>query len=466
MSATRSLADDFAPADLAAWRALAEKGLKGRPFDELIHRTADGLEIQPLYTSADAGGRTGPLTSPAVDVTRPWDLRGVVSATDPVEANRIALEHLNGGAASLLVEARGALADQDGLVPALKGVLLELASVALDAGADGARAADALAVAAKGSPRAALALHLDAPSAWATSEGADLAALTISFANTALRHAAAYPQASLFMASGVAVHDAGGTEVQELAFMAAGAVQAARAAEAAGGDPAQALARTVLGLSADQDVLLTIAKLRAARLIWRQLAGAVGIDAPARIEARGSRRMLTSLDAETNLLRQTAACFAAAVGGADAIALDPFDRVLGIDSPVALRQSRNIQLVLMEESHLGRVADPLAGAFAVEQLTDQLARRAWAAFQAIEAEGGLNAALLSGRLPDQVAEAAEARAARIASGDLVMIGVNQHPRPGDAPPPPVSVADCPLPLRRDAVAFELKAFEEAAHAAS
>jgi hypothetical protein len=148
---------------------------------------------------------------------------------------------------------------------------------------------------------------------------------------------------------------------------------------------AQAWGGIVLGLSADADYFATLAKLRAARLIWDRLTSACGVTVAARIEARSSRRMLTAQDPWTNMLRQTAAGVGAALGGADAIQLGCFTDALGRPTPFARRQSRNAQLVLMEESHLGRVADPAGGAWFLESLTDDLARRAWARFQAIEA---------------------------------------------------------------------------------
>jgi methylmalonyl-CoA mutase len=132
-----------------------------------------------------------------------------------------------------------------------------------------------------------------------------------------------------------------------------------------------------------------------------------------------------------NLLRLTAAAFAGAVGGAQAVVLDPFTAPLGGDNPLARRQARNTQLILMEESHLGRVADPAGGAFFFEQLTDDLARAGWTRFQGIEAEGGLAAALLSGSLSDDVAKAREALIASARDGSTPILGVSLYPADED-----------------------------------
>ena len=212
--------------------------------------------------------------------------------------------------------------------------------------------------------------------------------------------------------------------------MLASAVSYARALEAAGLRAGEALGRVTLGLSADNMTFVTLAKTRAARMLWGRLCEATGVAVPARIEARSSRRMLSAADAWTNLLRLTAAGFGAGAGGADALVLDPFDVVAGAPSALAVRQARNIQLVLMEEAHLGRVADPAGGSWFVESLTRELAQAAWGLFQTIEAGGGIVAGL--DRLADQVAQARAERDAALKDGQTQMIGVTVH-RPADAP---------------------------------
>ncbi|MBN8552185.1 MAG: methylmalonyl-CoA mutase [Caulobacterales bacterium] len=423
-----SLTEGFAAPDLEAWKKAAVKTAPDARIEALIWRTLDGLEIQPLYGAWNAGEPVGPRRAAAADTARPWDLRSAVFAGTPGEANAGALKALDGGAASILlpVEAAG-LASSDAMGQALDGVLLELATVALDGGAAAVEAANALAVAAKGSPQAKLAFHLD-PVTTIARDGPDLFEAAV---QTAMRHQAAYPAAELFLASGRFVHEAGGTEAQELATMLASAVAYGRALEAAGLKPDAALGRITLGLAADQMTFLTLAKMRAARALWAQVCAASGVAVPARIEARSSRRMLSAADPWTNLLRLTAAGFGAGAGGADAVVLDPFDVLIETPTPLALRQARNIQLVLMEEAHLGRVADPAGGSWFVESLTRELAEAAWAQFQAIEADGGVTASL--DRLADEVAAAHAERDQQLKAGERQMIGVTVH-RPADAKP--------------------------------
>lgn len=433
------LAGAFATPTLEQWRALAEKTLKGAPFERLVTTTYDGLTIQPLYTQAEPVAEA--RRAPAVDALRPWDLRSVVDHADPARANEQALADLENGGASILLRldpsgADGVAAtDRDALERALSGVLLDLAPVALDAGYLGPRASDWLAALAKGAPEAPLAFHLDPLSAFAQTGASPgpIQAHVISAAQTAARHAPAYAKASFFLASGRVAHEAGGSKAQELAFMAAAAVAYARAMTRAGLTIDDAFARIVLGVAADADYFATIAKLRAARAIWARLTAACGVDVPARIEARGSRRMLSTLDPWTNLLRQSAAVFGAACGGADAIVLDPFTRLLGRPTDFARRQARNVQLVLMEEAGLGRVADPAGGAWFVEHLTRDLARKAWAEFQAIEAEGGLDAALEAGRFAGDVAAIRTRREADVARRKTGLVGVSEYADLNGAP---------------------------------
>ncbi len=425
------------------WRAEAEKALKGRAIESLLHLDADGLAVRPLYGRANA---CEPVFAPrAADADgRPWDLRTLSEGDDPEAVNAAVLADLEGGAASVIL-AGAVLADSEPLGRALSGVAMELAPVAMDAGIDGPDAANALAVAAKGAPRARLMFHLDPLTAFATSGGAPrpIAAHVELAANTAARHAGAYPEATFFLATGRAAHEAGGSAGQELGFAAAAAATYLRAAIDAGLPLERALAGTVLGVSVDADYFDSLAKVRALRLMWRSLSRAFGHETPAVIEARSSRRMLAARDPWPNLLRLTAAGFAGAVGGAEAVVLDGFSRARGRPDAFARRQARNTQLVLMEEALIGRVADPAAGSWFLDHRTRDLAEAGWAEFQRIEREGGLIASLHGGAIQQRVAQSRATLANAFGEGGTQLVGVTKFV---DADVRPVSVeADPPLP---------------------
>ncbi len=430
------LADDFAPATRADWLKLVDKTIGGAPLETLVRRTDDGLPIQPLYAAEDSAEPARPALAPR-EGERAWDARALIAHPDPARANAEALEDLEGGAASVVVRidptgrAGVAVGSADGLARVLDGVVLELASVALDAGFLGAKAVDWLAAAAKSSPNARLEFHLDPLGALAEAGASPgpIEAHLIAAAGVGARLAEPYPKASLFLASGRIVHEAGGGEALELGFMAASALAYAKALAGAGLNLEAAFARIVLGLAVDGDYFVSMAKLRAARAIWNRIVGACGVSLAARIEARSSGRMIAARDPWTNMLRLTQAGFAAAAGGADTVVLGCFTDALGLPIGSARRQSRNIQLVLMEEAGLGRVSDPAGGAWCLESLTDEIARAGWAAFQAIEAEGGAAAALASGLIARETETVRAARQARIAEGEIKLVGVTVYPNP-------------------------------------
>lgn len=426
------------------WREAAQKALKDRPIESLVHLDADGLAVRPLYAAA-SGVEPLSASRPSDADGRAWDLRAVVEGDDPAAVNTAVLTELQGGAASVLI-AGEVLRDSEPLRRALDGVALELAPVALDAGIDGPDAANALAVAAKGAPRARLRFHLDPISAFAEAGGSPRPAdehLMLA-ANTAQRHAGAYPEASFFLASGRVAHEAGGSIAQELAFAASSAVAYARAALEAGMTLERALAGTVVGLAVDQEYFDSLAKVRAMRLIWRNLTRALGCETPAVIEARSSRRMLAARDPWPNLLRLTAAGFAGGVGGADVVVLDGFTTAAGRPDAFARRQARNTQLVLMEEASLGRVDDPAAGSWFLDSRTRELAEAGWAEFQAIEAEGGVIEALVGGVVQPRIARARALRQTAYADGSAQIVGVTKFvdpdPRPAPVEARPVSAA--------------------------
>ena len=452
MTHAADLARSFPPATPADWRILVEKTLKDQPLESLHRTTVEGLPIAPLYGPGGVPAAT--FTPRPHDAERPWDVRAQISHPDPLQANSDLLSELEGGAASALlrIDPTGAggiaIGSAEGLAQVLDGVVLEFAPVALDAGFLGPRAADWLAAAAKGSPTALLHFHLDPLSAFAEAGASPgpVEAHLVSAATVASRLADIHPKAGLFLASGRVVHEAGGGEALELAFAVAAAVTYAKALVRAGLSMDQAWSGITLGLSADADYFVTLAKLRAARVVWDRLTAACGVEPPACIEARSSRRMLTAQDAWTNMLRLSAAAVGAALGGADAVVLGAFSDPLGYPTAFARRQSRNAQLVLMEEAHLGRVTDPAAGAGYVEALSDEIARAAWAEFQAIEAGGGLIEALAQGRVAEGVAKA---MAAREAAGKPRIVGVTAFPpaQPAEieVETPMASPVDAPAP---------------------
>jgi methylmalonyl-CoA mutase len=230
------------------------------------------------------------------------------------------------------------------------------------------------------------------------------------------------------LADGRPVHDAGGSEAQELAFTLAAAIAYLRALEAGGIDLDTARNALSFRLVADADQFLTMAKFRALRLLWARIEQACGLTpGPIFIGAQTAWRMLTRRDAYVNMLRATIATFSAGLGGANAITVLPHTLALGLPDAFARRVARNTQLVLLEESNLAKVSDPAAGSGGIETLTQQLCEAAWSLFQEIEKAGGVFTSLEQGLIQRKIAATRAVREANIARRKEVLTGATEFP---------------------------------------
>jgi methylmalonyl-CoA mutase len=230
-----------------------------------------------------------------------------------------------------------------------------------------------------------------------------------------------------------------------LAFVLSTALAYLRALEAEGVSLDAARRMIFFRLSADADQFLTIAKFRSLRKLWARIEAACELaPEPAFVSAETAWRMMARRDPHVNILRATIAVFAAALGGANGITVLPFTSALGLPDRFARRIARNTQLVLLEESHLGKVTDPAAGSGVVEELTDQLCRAAWVLFQEIEAAGGIAAALAGGLIQQRVADVRAKRAAAVARRQDALTGVSIFPNVAEAE----ATVDLPAPARR------------------
>ena len=329
------------------------------------------------------------------------------------------------------------LADLDAL---LAGVMLDIIPVRIDAGTSAGHVAAMLAakVERDGVDPASLtiAFGIDPVGAFArrgTLEDWAGAAAKASDAVLALRRRGF--GGSQLVADGRVIHDAGGSEVQELAYVLGAAVQYWRMLEAADLPLAEAAQALSVVLSVDADQFLSTAKVRAMRKLWARLETACGL-APSHLDlhAETAWRMLTRVDPAVNWLRTTTAVFAAGVGGADHVVVEPWTAAIGLPDAFARRIARNTQLILIEESNLHRVADPAAGSGGMEALTDELCKRAWAQFQDWEKAGGIVAALSANLVQPAVAKVRAERAAAIAKRREPLTGASEFPNVHEAMP--------------------------------
>lgn len=442
------------PADEAAWRALVEQGLKGAKWDRLVGKTSDGIALEPLYretdvaTASDASGFPG--AAPFVRGARQgaWLIRQAYAHPDLEKTNTSILADLAGGVGGieLVVDPRGergvAVNDAASLDHALAQVILEAAPISLDAGDFALPAAELLEAKLKGVATPGTAFNVD-PIGVLMGNGAIGPNDITSAAQFAARIRKQLPTATAIRVDARPVHESGGTEAQEIATALSSGIAYLRALTDAGLAIDAAATTLAFSIAVGPDVLIEAAKLRALRLCWARVleaSGAAPTQRAARVHAFTGTRMLTRYDAQTNILRITTAAFGAAIGGADVITTANFTDALGGPTPFARRVARNTQHVLLEECRLGHVADPAGGSWFVEKLTRDLADKAWALMQQIEAQGGIVAALQSGWLQAAVGEARTARQRAIATRRETITGVTDFPLLA-AKAPEVDVSD-------------------------
>lgn len=434
-----SLASEFPAATSEAWRGLVDRVLKGADFDKkLVSRTYDGLRIEPLYQKATPAGLIG-RSQPG-----PWRVAARLDHPDPGAANALALADLEGGADAIVLTEAGAPTgrgfgltslDVDGLDQALQGVMLDLVTLGLETAPFKGREAAALVTelaARRGHEPGALTIDfgLDPIGDLARSGCLPLPwpDLAKRFAETAAWLSEAGFGGSRARIDARAYHEAGASEAQELAAALATGVAYLRALEA-GGHTLEA-ARDWLSflLIADADEFLTVAKLRALRLLWAKVEAGCGLaPKPLRLHAETAWRSTTRRDPWVNLLRGTIAAFSAGIGGADLVTVLPFTAALGLPDAFARRLARNTQIILLEEANVWRVQDPVAGSGGFEALTEALAEEAWRLFQAIEQEGGLVESLRRGALQGRIAATRAQRDTATATRRNAITGTSEFP---------------------------------------
>ena len=464
------LGSDFPTIDRAAWQKEVEADLKGVPFAKrMFSHSYEGIELRALYTeevfptAGDPAGLPGypPFVrgaQPLGNVLTGWDIRQEHAHPDPAVANAQILEDLNGGVTSIDLRLDGAarhgldaddpraaeLTGRDGVSISsvadvgrlAHGVKLGMAGFHFDAGAAFLPAASLYIAFAKQSgvplnelrggfnadPLKALARdgYLPVPLYTALRQMADLAAWTAE-------------NASLMTAvevSSTPYHNAGATAVADIAFTIATGIDYLRALTEAGLDVETAARQITFSIGLGCRFYLAIAKIRALRRLWADLINASGGSAQAQkmtLRVSTGRRVLTTRYQSLNILRNTVACYAGAVAGADIITTTPFDTPTGLPTEVSRRNARNTQLILAEECHLPQVIDPAGGSWYIEWYTNEVARRAWEIFRQIEAQGGMIKAVVNGWVAEQIKPTEAAREKDIATRKVAVTGVSEHP---------------------------------------
>lgn len=419
---SRNLADDAPDSDV--WAKLTKK-------------TLDGIDIAPLGTPELTSGLADPGLPGQAPFTRgtaaarelqAWDIRGHFIDPDAKLTTEHIMADLENGVNSLWLSVGTGAIGLDALPAMLDKVFVNLAPVILDAPSEPLEAAKAF---------ADIINEMDVDVHPNTNLGADpIGSAFRGHGETStdvvkpIADIAAALKSRAVVVDGTAVHDAGASDVQELAYTLATGVAYLRILVAAGYSVDRAADLLEFRYAATDEQFTTIAKFRAARRLWNRVAELSGVGANSRAQLQHgvtSRPMMSKYDPYVNMLRTTLAAFAAGVGGATSVTVLPFDAALGLPEAFSRRIARNTSSLLIEEAHVSKVTDPAGGAHAVEKLTDDLARAAWEAFGAIEAAGGIATVIAGGTLAAQVAETVEHRTKDIATRKRPLTGVTEFP---------------------------------------
>ncbi len=415
-----NFAEDFPPVSYDDWRRSVEAILHRESFeDALVSHTRDGIAMQPIYTNQPAASSVSSLLAPRA-LRSPLDIRQEYAGPSLDDTNRAIREDIKGGTTSvLLVLAQAtrkgiALINSDDFLRLFDNVSLESVPIAMDAGAEFPRASELLTSlwdrfgfdcetvhgAVYADPIAALAR--DARHSFSIIESIER------LSELCVESSSKYPHVTTIGIDTSVYNDSGVTDAQDLAFAIATAVEYLSAMLAKRMSIDEAAKQFVFRFSLGTQLFQSIAKVRAARLLWArvlELCGARLHDMT--IHARTANRVLTTRDPHDNLLRNTACVFSAIVAGADVITSAPMNQAFEFPNSFSRRMARNTAIILDQEAHLNRVVDPAAGSGFLEQFTIDLAEKAWDFFQQVQQQGGMLESWQSGWIASQLNESRE-----------------------------------------------------------
>jgi methylmalonyl-CoA mutase len=446
----------FPPPTYEAWKQEVEKSLKGKPIEKLYSNTYENLRIKPIYTREDIEslkhieqypGFPGYVRGIEVNgyIHEPWTVSQELSANSPKEWNEIVKHDLERGQTEihLVLDKLGfSVTSLEEMEEMFSGISLQDYSLRVDA-SESSLAFLALFAAYLQKQQIPLervrgTIGMD-PLASLVKKGQLSASLTTLYdvmADITAWVKENMPNVKTIIVHSEPYHNGGANAVQELAFAFATAVEYLNECLNRGLTIDEAAQRIGFSFAIGANFFMEIAKLRAARLVWTNIVQAFGGNEESQkisIHARTSHFTKTVYDPYVNMLRATTEAFAATVGGANSLHVSPFDEAIQLADEFSRRIARNTQLILLEESHLGKVIDPAGGSYYVESLTAQLAEEAWKLFQQIEAKGGIVKALEEGFVQAEVEKVAELRKKNVKTRKEKIVGTNLYANLAEPP---------------------------------
>ena len=460
---------DSTKASLEQWRQLASKELKGADPDSLNWQTLEGIEVKPLYTEADVQDLPHLGSLPGVEpftrgpratmyAGRPWTIRQYAGFSTAEESNAFYRKALAAGQQGVsvafdLATHRGYDSDH----PRVEGDVGK-AGVAIDSVED-------MKILFDGIPLDKVSVSMTMNGAvipilanfivTGEEQGHSRAVLSGTIQNDILKEfmvrntyiyppepsmriiadiieytSKEMPKFNSISISGYHMQEAGANLVQELAYTLADGREYVRAALKAGMNVDDFAGRLSFFFAIGMNFFMEVAKLRAARLLWTRImkefepkkAGSLML----RTHCQTSGVSLQEQDPYNNVVRTAYEAMAAALGGTQSLHTNALDEAIALPTEFSARIARNTQLILQEETGITHVVDPLAGSYYVESLTAELADKAWALIEEVEAMGGMTKAVASGMPKLRIEETAARRQAQIDRGEDVIVGVNKY----------------------------------------
>ncbi|KFI26711.1 methylmalonyl-CoA mutase [Haematobacter massiliensis] len=452
-----------------AWRGLATKELKGRDPDTLTWQTLEGIPVKPLYTEEDTASLPHMGSLPGIApytrgvratmyAGRPWTIRQYAGFSTAEESNAFYRKALAAGQQGVsvafdLATHRGYDSDH----PRVVGDVGK-AGVAIDSVED-------MKILFDGIPLDKVSVSMTMNGAvipilanfivTGEEQGHDRAVLSGTIQNDILKEfmvrntyiyppepsmriiadiieytSKEMPKFNSISISGYHMQEAGANLVQELAFTLADGREYVRAAIAAGMNVDDFAGRLSFFFAIGMNFFMEAAKLRAARLLWTRIMQEFEPKKPGslmlRTHCQTSGVSLQEQDPYNNVIRTAYEALAAALGGTQSLHTNALDEAIALPTEFSARIARNTQLILQEETGITHVVDPLAGSYYVESLTADLADKAWALIEEVEAMGGMTKAVATGMPKLRIEETAARRQALIDRGEDVIVGVNKY----------------------------------------
>ncbi|PRD65170.1 methylmalonyl-CoA mutase [Malikia granosa] len=463
------MSSEFKPATLADWEKAAQKSIKDGSLDKLNWLTPDGITVKPLYTADDVKELPFTNTLPGFEpfirgpqatmyAVRPWTIRQYAGFSTAEESNAFYRKALAAGGQGVsvafdLATHRGYDSDH----PRVTGDVGK-AGVAIDSVEDMKILFDGIpldkvsvSMTMNGAVLPVLAGYVVA----AEEQGVSQDQLAGTIQNDILKEfmvrntyiyppepsmkiigdiieytAQKMPKFNSISISGYHMQEAGANQVLEMAFTLADGKEYVKTAIAKGMDVDAFAGRLSFFWAVGMNFYLEIAKMRAARLLWARIMKGFDAKNPKslmlRTHSQTSGWSLTEQDPYNNVVRTTIEAMAAVFGGTQSLHTNSLDEAIALPTEFSSRIARNTQLIIQEETHITNVVDPWAGSYLMESLTQEMADKAWAIIEEVDAMGGMTKAVDSGWAKLKIEAAAAEKQARIDSGKDVIVGVNKY----------------------------------------